>query len=150
MGKQNIYYLNLVKELEFIFIWKIEKSLFYSIVKFPGGVVVKNLPANSGDETEFDPLVWKIPSSKKYYLPSIFPSIRVRNQPHERVRVNIRKILSGQENLPRKFQGQRSLVGYSPWGHKESDVTEPLSKHTEERSTWSFFLANSLMLFQEK
>ena len=116
MGKQNIYYLKLVEELEFIFIWKIEKSLFYSIVKFPGGVVEKNLPANSGDETEFDPLVWKIPSSKKYYLPSIFPSIRVRNQPHKRV--SIRKILSRQENLPRKFQGQRSLVGYSPRGHK--------------------------------
>ena len=26
--------------------------------------------------------------------------------------------------LPGKFHGQRSLVGYSPWGHKESDVTE--------------------------
>ena len=23
--------------------------------------------------------------------------------------------------------GQRSLAGYSPWGHKESDITEPLS-----------------------
>ena len=26
--------------------------------------------------------------------------------------------------LPGEFQGQRSLVGYSPWGHKESDMTE--------------------------
>ena len=26
---------------------------------------------------------------------------------------------------------QRSLVGYSPWGHKESDAIERLSKHTE-------------------
>ena len=26
--------------------------------------------------------------------------------------------------LPGKFHGQRSLVGYSPWGHKESDTTE--------------------------
>jgi len=26
--------------------------------------------------------------------------------------------------LPGKSQGQRSLVGYSPWGHKESDMTE--------------------------
>ena len=26
--------------------------------------------------------------------------------------------------LPEKFHGQRSLVGCSPWGHKESDVTE--------------------------
>ena len=27
-------------------------------------------------------------------------------------------------------QGQRSLVGYSPWGHKESDMTEQLSTHS--------------------
>ena len=26
--------------------------------------------------------------------------------------------------LPGKSLGQRSLVGYSPWGHKESDTTE--------------------------
>ena len=25
--------------------------------------------------------------------------------------------------LPGKSHGQRSLVGYSPWGHKESDTT---------------------------
>ena len=29
--------------------------------------------------------------------------------------------------LPGKPHGQRSLVGYSPWGHKESDTTERLS-----------------------
>ena len=26
--------------------------------------------------------------------------------------------------LPGKSHGQRSLAGYSPWGHKESDETE--------------------------
>ena len=26
--------------------------------------------------------------------------------------------------LPGEFHGQRSLVGYSPWSHKESDITE--------------------------
>ena len=26
--------------------------------------------------------------------------------------------------LPGEFHGQRSLVGYSPWGRKESDTTE--------------------------
>ena len=26
--------------------------------------------------------------------------------------------------LPGEFHGQRSLVGYSPWGCKESDTTE--------------------------
>ena len=26
--------------------------------------------------------------------------------------------------LAKKSQGQRSLVSYSPWGHKESDTTE--------------------------
>ena len=31
--------------------------------------------------------------------------------------------------LPGKSQGQRSLVGYSPWGRKESDTTERLHFH---------------------
>ena len=31
--------------------------------------------------------------------------------------------------LPGEFYGQRSLVGYSPWGHKESDMAEWLT-HT--------------------
>ena len=29
--------------------------------------------------------------------------------------------------LPGEFHRQRSLVGYSPWGHKESDTTEQLT-----------------------
>ena len=29
--------------------------------------------------------------------------------------------------LPGEFYGQRSLAGYSPWGHKESNKTERLT-----------------------
>ena len=29
--------------------------------------------------------------------------------------------------LPGKSHGQRNLVGYGPWGHKESDTTEQLT-----------------------
>ena len=29
--------------------------------------------------------------------------------------------------LPGKFQGQRSVADYSPWGHKEFDKTEQLN-----------------------
>ena len=42
----------------------------------------------------------------------------------------VRKILWNRKSqptpvfLPGKFHGQRSLVGYSPWGCKESDLTE--------------------------
>ena len=31
-------------------------------------------------------------------------------------------------SLAWKIHGQRSLVGYSPWGSKDSDTTERLSK----------------------
>ena len=31
-----------------------------------------------------------------------------------------------------KSHGQRSLMGYSPWGHKESDTTEQLSMYINE------------------
>ena len=29
--------------------------------------------------------------------------------------------------VPEESHGQRSLVGYSPWGHRESDTTEQLT-----------------------
>ena len=32
--------------------------------------------------------------------------------------------------LPGKSHGWRSLAGYSPWGHTESDMTEQLNTHT--------------------
>ena len=32
--------------------------------------------------------------------------------------------------FPGEFHGQTSLVGYSPWGHKESDLTEQLILHS--------------------
>ena len=32
--------------------------------------------------------------------------------------------------LPGEFRGQRSLAGHSPWGPKESDMTEQLTQHT--------------------
>ena len=35
--------------------------------------------------------------------------------------------------LPGEFHGQRSLVGYSPWGHTELDMTEQI-KITEGTS----------------
>ena len=35
--------------------------------------------------------------------------------------------------LPGELHGQRSLAGYSPWGRKESDMTERLSTHTVGR-----------------
>ena len=38
-------------------------------------------------------------------------------------------------SLPGEFHGQRSLAGYSPWGRKESDMTEQL---TLLHSTHSF------------
>ena len=47
---------------------------------------------------EFEPWVWKIPWSRKWQPTPVF--------------------------LPGESHGQRSLAGYSPWGHKESDTTE--------------------------
>ena len=34
--------------------------------------------------------------------------------------------------LPGKSHGRRSLVGYSPWGHKESDTTKRLHFPTSQ------------------
>ena len=37
--------------------------------------------------------------------------------------------------LPRKSHGQRSLVGYSPGGHKESDMTEHKKRRKKDPTT---------------
>jgi len=68
-----------------------------SLHGFPGGSEGKASACNVGDPG-FNPWVGKIPWRRKWQ------SIPVL--------------------LPGKSQGWRSLVGYSPWGHKESDTTE--------------------------
>ena len=70
--------------------------------------MVKNPPASAGDSRDPDPWVGKISWRRKWQPTPIF--------------------------LPRESHGQRSLVGYSPWGHKESDTTEQLSTHTQYHS----------------
>ena len=64
--------------------------------------LVKNLPVNAGDTRDAGyPWVEKIPGRREW-LPT--PVL-----------------------LPGGFHGQRSLVGYSPWGHKELDTTKLLT-----------------------
>ena len=43
-------------------------------------------------------------------------------------------------SLSGKFHRQRSLAGYGPLGHKESDPTEHLNTHTADASIKLFLL----------
>ena len=65
--------------------------------------MVKNLPANAGDTG----------------------SIPGLEEPLEEEMTTHSSILADKSHL------QRSLAGYSPWGHKELDTTEQLNKHTQ-------------------
>ena len=69
---------------------------------FLGGSVVKNPPANAGDVDSI-PGLNRSPRIKKWQPTPIF--------------------------LPIKSHGQRSRVGYSSKGSKESDMTEHAQKH---------------------
>ena len=61
--------------------------------------MIKNLHAIQEIQVQF--LDWKIPWRRKWQpLPIL---------------------------LPGKSHGQRSLAGYSPWGHKKSDMTEQMA-----------------------
>ena len=60
---------------------------------------VKNLPAMQ--ETQFKPWVQRISWRREWQPTPVF--------------------------LPQEFHGQKNLVGYSPWGHKESDTTQCLA-----------------------
>ena len=95
---------------------------------FPGGSVVKNPPRRH----RFDPWVGKIPWRRKWQPAPVF--------------------------LPRKCHGQRSLVDYSPWGHKGSDMTERLNSQPwrvrspgleEGMATHSSILARSIPWTEE-
>ena len=66
---------------------------------FPSDSVIKNLIVNARDRRyRFDPWAGKIPWSRKLHSTPVF--------------------------LPVKFQEQRSLAGYSPWGLQKSEMTE--------------------------
>ena len=69
----------------------------YGIVSLPGSLVIKNLPASSGDTRDAGliPGSGRFPWNRKCQPITLF--------------------------LPGKFHGQRSLAGYSPWGLKESE-----------------------------
>ena len=69
-------------------------------LRFPGGSSSKESVCNAGDTGDAGLIlgVRKLPWRKKQQPTPVF--------------------------LPGEFHGQRSLVGYSPWGHKESDMTE--------------------------
>ena len=62
--------------------------------------MVKDSSANAGDfkRHRFNPQIWKIPWRRAWKPAPVF--------------------------LPGESHGQRSLVGYSPWGHKDLDKTE--------------------------
>ena len=49
-----------------------------------------------------------------------------------------------------EFHGQRSLVGYSPWGNKESDTAEQLIlSHTHTSSSCLYFKCSLLDMILE-
>ena len=75
------------------------KDTYICMEGFPHGSVVKNLPDNTGDS--FNPGVGKIPWGRKWQPTPV--------------------------SLPGKSHGQRSMAGYSPWGHKELDTTQRLN-----------------------
>ena len=52
--------------------------------------------------------------------------------------------------LPGESHGRRSLIGYSPWGRKESDITERLHFHFHTKmKVSSLILKNALAIKSE-
>ena len=90
---------------------KIKKVNLY--LGFRGGTVVKNLSASAGDAWD----VGLIHGSGRS------PGVENGNPPQS-------------VSLLRKSHGQRSLVGYSPRGHKELDMTEHTHTYTQHILTW--------------
>ena len=69
--------------------------------------LVKNLPSVQCRKSKCDPWFGKVPWRRKWQPTPVF--------------------------LPGEFHGQRSLVGYSSWGCKESDTTKQLTHTGHQR-----------------
>ena len=80
-----------------------DRNLRCSSLGFPSGSVVKNRPAKQ--ETQVQSWGRKIPWRRKWQPTPVF--------------------------LPEKSHGQRSLAGYSPWGHKEWDTNWSLNNSSK-------------------
>ena len=88
---------------------------------------------------------WGLPSCLVPFPPGLtrWKSMCLQCRRHRRHRfdLGVRKIPWKREwpptpvFLPGKSHGQRSLVGYSPWGGKELEMTEQLSMHTKSNFT---------------
>ena len=53
-------------------------------------------------------------------------------------------------SLPGESHGQRSLVGYSPWGHKELDTTERLTLLLQEMGDILTFVTTHVSTFAKQ
>ena len=61
-----------------------------------------------------------------------------------------KKITTNSSILAGKSHGQRSLAGYSPWGHKESDTTQQLNNKQQSNIT-EYDMTNIVgMIFKNK
>ena len=78
-----------------------------ALMGFPGGSAIKNLPAMEEKlQTQFQSLGWEDPLEEG--------------------------MATQYSILAWEIRGQRSLVGYSPWGCKETDRTKLLSMHARK------------------
>jgi len=62
----------------------------------------------------------------------------------------VRKIPWRRDRLPipvfwlENLHGQKSLAGYSPWGHKESDMTQRLSTYKERKIKGGYMILHKI------
>ena len=113
LAPPRIYHLELCKSINHLLAQtvKSKQRLRKDLWGFPGGSAGKESTCNWG-RPGFDPWAGNIPWRREW-LPT--------------------PVLS-----PGAFQGQRSLVGYSPWGHRESDMAEWLSLSLSRKDLRAF------------
>jgi len=101
---------------------------------FPGGLVVNNLPANTGDARDMGsiPGSGRSPGRKKWQPPPVFLAWRV---PWTEESGGLQSMGHKESDTTEQFLAWRvpwteESGGLQSMGHKESDTTEQLSTHT--------------------
>ena len=100
----------------FVFFWKTSVLKHNKNAVLPWWLSIKNLPTVQ-EIHGFNPWVRKIPWRRAWQPTPVF--------------------------LPGESHGQRSLVGYNPWDHKELDTMKKLSMHSTHNRNVAKLLNNS-------
>ena len=150
-------YLLFFTEIYCIFFSPLQLSVAIQIWVSQVALVVKNLPANSGDDKRygFDPWVWKIPWRRKWQPTPVFlPGESHGQEPDQLRSLGLQRVRQDWSDLASRFSSLKKKK--KKIFHRQSSMLFPFSGHmlktaepqvTRSQGPWNYNLMESHPIF---